>query len=191
MFLLIFNNSSFILTLSWWPDFPFIEKIKVLKRPSTCYHTHIYPSTCIFKNFFVFIYFWLRWVFVAARGFSLVVVRKGHFLLQCTGFSFCWLFLLQNTGFSMRGFSTCSLYDPEHGLNSCDIQAWSPRGMWKPLIKDWTCVPCIARWILIHWAMREVQCFCFCLNIHVLIWLFQFLVWHSDFFFFLVVVRGI
>ena len=129
-------------------------------------------------------YFWLRWVFVAARGFSLVVVRKGHFLLQCTGFSFCWLFLLQNTGFSMRGFSTCSLYDPEHGLNSCDIQAWSPRGMWKPLIKDWTCVPCIARWILIHWAMREVQCFCFCLNIHVLIWLFQFLVWHSDFFFF-------
>lgn len=77
-FLLIFNNSSFILTLSWWPDFPFIEKIKVLKRPSTCYHTHIYPSTCIFKNFFVFIYFWLRWVFVAACGLSLVAVSEGY-----------------------------------------------------------------------------------------------------------------
>ena len=42
----------------------------------------------------LFIYFWLRWVFVAARGLSLVVARGGYSLYnreRCAGFSLQWL----------------------------------------------------------------------------------------------------
>ena len=37
--------------------------------------------------FFVFVFcFWLRWVFVAARGLSLVAASRGYSSLWCTGF---------------------------------------------------------------------------------------------------------
>ena len=42
---------------------------------------------------YLFIYFWLHWVFVAARGLSLVVVSGAYSLLQRTGFSLCLLLL--------------------------------------------------------------------------------------------------
>ena len=35
----------------------------------------------------------MHWVFVAARGLSLVVVSGAYSLLQCTGFSLCLLLL--------------------------------------------------------------------------------------------------
>ena len=41
----------------------------------------------LFKESVLFIYFWLRWVFVAARGLSLVVASGGYSSLQCAGFS--------------------------------------------------------------------------------------------------------
>ena len=44
--------------------------------------------------FYKFIYFWLRWVFVAARGLSLVAVSGGYSSLRCVGFSLRWLLLL-------------------------------------------------------------------------------------------------
>ena len=44
--------------------------------------------------YYKFIYFWLRWVFVAARGLSLVVASRGYSWLQCVGFSLWWLLLL-------------------------------------------------------------------------------------------------
>ena len=31
-----------------------------------------------FLNLFIYLYFWLRWVFVAVRGLSLVEVSGGH-----------------------------------------------------------------------------------------------------------------
>ena len=37
-------------------------------------------------NFF-YLSFWLCWVFVAARGLSLVAASRGYSLLWCTGFS--------------------------------------------------------------------------------------------------------
>ena len=58
-----------------------------------------------FLNFiiiFLFIYFWLRWVFVAVRWLSLVAVSGGYSLLRCTGFSLRWLLLLQSTGSRRR-----------------------------------------------------------------------------------------
>ena len=36
-----------------------------------------------FKNkFYLFIYFWLRWIFIAVCGFSLVAVSGGYSSLQ-------------------------------------------------------------------------------------------------------------
>ena len=50
----------------------------------------------LFLFIYLFIYFWLRWVLVAARGFSLVVVSGGYSSLWCAGFSLRWFPLLQS-----------------------------------------------------------------------------------------------
>ena len=59
------------------------------------------------KCIFFFIYFWLRWVFVAARGLSLVAASEGCSSLRCMGFSLRWILLLQSTGSRHAGFSSC------------------------------------------------------------------------------------
>ena len=43
-------------------------------------------------------------------------------------------------------------------LSSCGTQAQLPQGMWdlSSLTRDWTHIPCTARWILNHWTAREV-----------------------------------
>ena len=56
----------------------------------------------------LFIYFWLHWVFVAARGLPLVAVSRGYSSLHCAGFSLQWLLLLWSTGSRRVGFSSCS-----------------------------------------------------------------------------------
>ena len=50
----------------------------------------------------VFFFFFLHWVFVAARRLSLVVASRGYSLLHSTGFSLQWLLLLQRTGSRAR-----------------------------------------------------------------------------------------
>ena len=47
---------------------------------------------------YLFIYFWLRWIFIAAHGLSLVVESRDYSLLWGGGFSLQWLFLLHSTG---------------------------------------------------------------------------------------------
>ena len=64
-------------------------------------------SLFFFKLFTFIIYFWLRWVFVAARGLSLAVSNRGYSSLRCAGFSLQWLLLLQSTGSRHMGFSSC------------------------------------------------------------------------------------
>ena len=54
-----------------------------------------------------FIYFWLRWVFVAAPRLSLVAASGGYSSLRCAGFSLRWLLLLKSTGSRHAGFSSC------------------------------------------------------------------------------------
>ena len=56
---------------------------------------------------FLSFYFWLRWVFIAARGLSLVASSGGYSSLRCTGFSLRWLLLLWSTGSRRTGFSSC------------------------------------------------------------------------------------
>ena len=50
----------------------------------------------LLKNRFYFIYFWLHWVFVAARGLSLVVASRGYSSLWCVGFSLWWLLVAEH-----------------------------------------------------------------------------------------------
>ena len=79
------------------------------------------------KLFFFFInlliYFWLRWVFVAVRGLSLVVASGGYSSLWCVGFSLWWLLLLQSTGSRHAGFSSCGSWAVECRLSSCGAGA--------------------------------------------------------------------
>ena len=80
--------------------------------------------------FFPYFYFWQRWVFVAARGLSLVAESRGYSSLQCAGFSLRWLLLLQSTGSRCMGFSSCGSRALERRLSSCGAQAWLFSGMW-------------------------------------------------------------
>ena len=65
--------------------------------------------------------------------------------LGCMGFSLWWLLF-------------CGEWTLEHGLSSRGWWAQLPCGMWDliSLNRDWTCVPSTGRWILNHWATREV-----------------------------------
>ena len=81
-----------------------------------------------YYNFFLifiylFIYFWLRWVFVAACGLPLVAVSGGYSSLQCVGFSLQWLLLLQSTASRRTGFSSCGSQALERRLSSCGVRA--------------------------------------------------------------------
>ena len=73
--------------------------------------------------FTFFFFFWLRWVFVAASGLSLVAASEGYSSLRRTGFSLRWLLLLQNTGSRHMAFSSCGMQALERRLSSCGAQA--------------------------------------------------------------------
>ena len=93
------------------------------------------PMSCalagrFFFFFLKFIYFWLCWVFIAARGLSLVVASGGYSLLRCKGFSLWWLLLLQSTGSRRAGFNSCGLWALELRLSSCGARTELLRGMW-------------------------------------------------------------
>ena len=72
---------------------------------------------------YLFIYFWLCWVFVAAHGLSLVAVSRGYSLMRCADFSLQWLLLLQSTGSRRTGFNSCGSQVLERRLSSCGAQA--------------------------------------------------------------------
>ena len=96
---------------------------------------HLLPQRmlgCIwfFKN--LFIYFWLRWVLVAARGPSPVTASGGHPSLWCAGPSLRWPLLPWSTGSRCAGFSSRGSWAPEHRLSSCGSRAQLLCGMWDP-----------------------------------------------------------
>ena len=88
----------------------------------------------LLQQFFLidlFIYlFWLCWVFIAARGLSLVAASGGHSSLWCSGFSLWWPPLLRSTGSRCAGFSSCGPQALERKLSSCGAQAQLLHGMW-------------------------------------------------------------
>ena len=72
---------------------------------------------------FIYLFFRLRWVFVAVRGLSLVVASGGYSSLRCVGFSLRWLLLLQGTGSRRTGFSSCGTWAQQLWLTGCRAQA--------------------------------------------------------------------
>ena len=111
-----------------------------------------------------FFFFWLRWVFVAVRGLSVVVANEGCSSLRCVGFSLQWLLLLRSTGSRCTGFSSCGMWAQQLQLMGSRVQAqqlWrrglvAPRHVGSSRTRARTRVPCIGRWILNHCATREV-----------------------------------
>ena len=76
----------------------------------------------IFQSFlkiYLFIYFWLHWVFIAAHGFSLVAANGSYSSQQCTGFSLQCVIMPQSTSSTV------------HGFNSCGTQAQLLRSRWN------------------------------------------------------------
>ena len=60
--------------------------------------------------FILFVYFWLHWVFIAARGLSLLAVSWGYSSLRQAGFSLQGLLLLHSTGSRSMGCSSCGTW---------------------------------------------------------------------------------
>ena len=114
--------------------------------------------------FFSFVFFlkdvliyWLWWVFVAICGLSLVVVSGANFC--CSGF----LSMVASVVVEHRLLSAPVLVVGACGLSRClQLAGSEPSGLvilWHVVssqTRDWTSVPCIARWILNHWTTREV-----------------------------------
>ena len=106
----------------------------IINSGQSCFmYTPAFPPHIFFFNKFIhFIYFWLHWVFIAARGLSLVAASGGQSSLQCAGLSLQWLLLLPSRGSRCAGFSSCGMWALERRLSSCDAQAQLLRGMWDP-----------------------------------------------------------
>ena len=61
------------------------------------YRDYVESVDCFGQYGLFLFFFWLRWVFVAVHGLSLVAVSGGYSSLWCTGFSLWWLLLLSST----------------------------------------------------------------------------------------------
>ena len=123
------------------------------------------PHQIVMRFIYLFIYFWLRWVFLALRGFSLGAVIGGYSSLWCAGFSLRWLLLLWSTGSRHTGFSSCGMQASvvvAHGLWStglvvvahgfcCSVDVGSSRPSAR------TRVPCIGRRILFFF-FKDTNC---------------------------------
>ena len=123
-----------------------------------------FSSIQFLKFIYLFIYFWLCWVFVAARGLFLVVARGGYSSVRCVGFSLPWLLSLRSTGSRYTGFSSCGTLAQQLWLVISRAQAQQLRctglaALWhvgSSRTRDRSCVPCTGRRILNHCATREV-----------------------------------
>ena len=137
-----------------------------LSEENSLYYSCNFSKTlklCQNRIFFFLTYFWLRWVFTAARGLSLVAVREGYSLSWCAGSSLWWLLLLWSTGSRCTGFSSCGTWAQQLWLTGSRAQAqqlWhtglvAPRHVGSSWTRAQTHVPCIGRRILNHCTTRE------------------------------------
>ena len=112
--------------------------------------------------FFISLFIYcLGWVFccldflvVASRGYSLFVVCR---LLIEVAFS---LWSMGSRALRLLWLQHVGLVVAAPWLQSTGLIVWCtglvvPRHVGSSWIRDWTCVFCIGRWILYHWATRE------------------------------------
>ena len=102
--------SLFLNDASFYVENP-SESNGTLKKPlrefSEIAMFHIKNQLCFSTPIFFVFFFWLRWVFVAAHGLSVIATNGGYSSMRCTGFSLRWLLLLWITGTRCAGFSSC------------------------------------------------------------------------------------
>ena len=82
--------------------------------------------------FFLFFYFRLRWVFIAACGLFLVAASRDYYSLCCGGFSCCraWALGAWASVVVAHGLNSCGSWALEHRLSSCGARALLLCGMW-------------------------------------------------------------
>ena len=134
------------LNLIFWENIHIVSDLKIVYVFQSLHNYYFFINL-----FILFIYFWLRSVFVAARGLSLVAVSGGYSLLRCVGFSLWWLLLLQSMGSRCAGFSSCSTRAQE--LWRTGLAA--PRHVGSSRTRARTRVPCTGRRILNCCTTRE------------------------------------
>ena len=75
---LLYEVTLFLLVMNRCLVGRYSETLRLYKFP-------VFPQTFFLKiNKFIYLFIWLRWVFVAVCGLSLVVVSGGCSLLRCT-----------------------------------------------------------------------------------------------------------
>ena len=72
--------------------------------------------------YFLFYFLWLHWVFIAARGLSLVATSGGYSSLWCVGFSLWWLLLLRSMDSRCTGFGSCGTWAQQLWLTGSRAQ---------------------------------------------------------------------
>ena len=96
--------------------------------------TFCLPNMYFFNNFFkfiqLFIYFWVCWVFVSVRGFSLVAASGGYSSSRCVDLSLSRPLLMRSTGSRHAGSvvvahglscsAACGIF-PDQGSNPCPL----------------------------------------------------------------------
>ena len=96
----------------------------------------------------LFIYFWMSWVFVATLELCQAAESWGYSLvteaLRRVGLSLRWLLLLWSTGSRVGGLRWLGLR-----------RLVAPWHVESSQTRDRTQVPCIDRWLLHCWAIRE------------------------------------
>ena len=72
-------------------------------------------------HFFLFIYFWLLWVFIAVHGLSLAVVSGGYSSLLYTGFSLWWFPLVVKH--RLQGTQVSAVVHGSSVVAACGLQS--------------------------------------------------------------------
>ena len=121
---------------------------------------HVFIFLFSKRKFNSLTYFWLCWVFIAVRAFSLVVVSKGPSLVMV-----CGLLTAVASLIAEHRLQACGLQWLRH-MDSVGIWSTQAEQLWytglvaqwhvrSSQLRDWTHVSCIGRKILYHWTSRE------------------------------------
>ena len=100
-------------------------------RELLCFHSFGPYNIFFLKNFiYLFTYLWLCWVFVSARGLSLVAASGSHSSSPCASLSLSRPLLLRSTGSRRAGSvivahgpscsTACGIF-PDQGSNPCPL----------------------------------------------------------------------
>ena len=113
----------------------------------------------------LFIYFWLRSVFVAVGGLCLVAAIRGYSIVMGWGLLIVlsslvaesWLQSMWASVVVAHRLGSCSSWALEGGHQYLwHIGFVAPWHVGSSLIRDRTCNHCIGNWVLNHWTTREI-----------------------------------